>query len=202
MVLLSRLLQPNLATETETLAGKQQVTAPFPHCWGPQKIATLHGVTPWPPQPDAISTFQLSASRQHQPPPMSTAWISGWGHKDKALNGVKKFVLSQCNPAAVSPLMSFLGVQSVWCHSRLALPEPSALGRQGLGTALAALGWRCEPHQAKPRAWGLTQCCQAAEVLSKVTFVPRGRNRRAFAAVLPLQSLDTGGAPLPPLSSK
>lgn len=40
---------------------------------------------------------------------LTPGWISGWRPKGKAFNGVKKLVLTQWNPAAVS---------QCWCHSQ------------------------------------------------------------------------------------
>lgn len=46
VLIISHLLQPNLATETVPLAGERQVTAPLPLCWDHQQIGALLMVSP------------------------------------------------------------------------------------------------------------------------------------------------------------
>lgn len=102
MVLISHLLQPNLATETVPLAREWQVTAPLPPLLGsPANWHSFHGVTQLSPQPDAISSFHLNTSRQYQPSLLTPGLISGWRPKDQAFNGVKKLVLTQWNPGVM-----------------------------------------------------------------------------------------------------
>lgn len=103
VVLISHLLQPNLATETVPLAWERQVTAPLPPLLGsPASWHSFHGVTQLSPQPDAISSFQPNTSRQCTNLHLLTpGLISGWRPKDQAFNGVKKLVLTQWNPGAI-----------------------------------------------------------------------------------------------------
>lgn len=197
VVLISHLLQPNLATKTVPLAGEQQVMAPLPPLLGSPAIFMVSPSCHRSLMPSAPSSWTPTDSTNLHL--LRPGLISGLRPKDKAFNGVKKLVLTQWNPAVMSQCWCQPEDRSLcdtthtwsaqppvtWVSSAWALHlqfQSGGLNRVGQSNVPLALLSACSSRDA-------TQ----GDVLTK------GRNKGAFPVVFPMQSLGVSWSPSPSL---
>lgn len=182
----------------------------FPTAGGPSKLS-LFMVSPnchHSLMPSAPSSWRPAGSTNYEQhcehcEHCEHGWILGWRHKGKAFDGVKNLVLTQGKPVAGS---------QCWCHSpehslceathawHPQTPVPWAGRAWALHLQLQAGGWAMP---GKAPGWGLTQCCQAAEGLPRVTFVPRAETEQLLQLCSPYNCPNNWSpSPTPPLQVK